>query len=160
MHRFMHENSSLILENKMANATDVAKYIVQKCGEMSAMKLHKLAYYCQAWHMVWFEKELFSEDFQAWANGPVIRSVYATHRKQFIVNLETFASGNASALNAVQTGAIDKVLGFYGDKTAQWLSNLTHQESPWIEARSGLPPGEPSEAIIDKASMHEYYSAL
>ena len=144
----------------MAYAADVAKYIVEKYGEMSAMKLHKLAYYCQAWHMVWFEKELFPEDFQAWANGPVIRSLYAIHRKQFIVNAALLAQGNTDNLTGDQKGSIDKVMTFYGDKTAQWLSNLTHQEAPWLNARNGLPPGEPSEATIDKASMHEYYSAL
>ena len=144
----------------MARAIDVAKYIVNVSGEMSAMKLHKLAYYCQAWHLVWFESELFPEDFQAWANGPVIRSIYALHRKQFLVNQEIFAAGNADALTAEQKSAIQKVLSFYGDKTAQWLSNVTHQEAPWIKARGALPPGEASESIIDKASMHEYYSAL
>lgn len=144
----------------MTKAIDVAKYLVEKYGEMSAMKLHKLAYYCQAWHMVWFEQELFPEDFQAWANGPVIRSLYSVHRKQFLVNAETFQSGDSSLLSPEQREVIDKVMSFYGDKTAQWLSDLTHREAPWLEARGELPPGAPSETVIDKGSMHEYYSAL
>jgi uncharacterized phage-associated protein len=144
----------------MATAIDTAKYLVEKYGEMSAMKVHKLAYYCQAWHMVWFERELFPEDFQAWANGPVIRSLYALHRKQFLVNSQTFAQGNADALSDEQKAAIDKVMNFYGEKNAQWLSDLTHREDPWRLARGVLPPGAASDAIIDKASMHEYYSAL
>jgi uncharacterized phage-associated protein len=144
----------------MATAIDTAKYLVEKYGEMSAMKVHKLAYYCQAWHMVWFERELFPEDFQAWANGPVIRSLYALHRKQFLVNSQTFAQGNSDALSEEQKAAIDKVMSFYGEKNAQWLSDLTHREDPWRLARGELPPGAASEAIIDKGSMHEYYSAL
>jgi uncharacterized phage-associated protein len=31
----------------MARAVDVAKYILTKTGEMTAMKLQKLVYYCQ-----------------------------------------------------------------------------------------------------------------
>ena len=144
----------------MTTAIDTAKYLVEKYGAMSAMKLHKLAYYCQAWHMVWFDRELFPEDFQAWANGPVIRSLYAVHRKQFLVDAGSFALGNSASLSEEQKAAIDKVMSFYGDKNAQWLSDLTHREAPWLTARGNLPPGAPSEAVIDKASIHEYYSAL
>lgn len=144
----------------MASALDVARYITDKLGEVSAMKLQKLVYYAQAWHMVWFERELFPDDFQAWANGPVVRSLYGIHRKQFLVNSVTFAEGDVSTLSPEQRNAIDKVLGFYGDKTAQWLSSLTHQEKPWKEARVGIPDGEPCEAIIEKSEMHAYYSSL
>ncbi|WP_307850044.1 MULTISPECIES: type II toxin-antitoxin system antitoxin SocA domain-containing protein [unclassified Saccharopolyspora] len=39
---------------------------------MTAMKLQKLVYYSQAWHLVWDERPLFDEPVQAWANGPVV----------------------------------------------------------------------------------------
>ncbi len=144
----------------MASALDVARYITDKLGEMSAMKLQKLVYYAQAWHMVWFERELFPEDFQAWANGPVATSLYHHHRKQFLVSSNTFAYGNVGNLSPEQRDAIDRVLGFYGGQTAQWLSNLTHQEAPWREARGQLADGERCENVIEKGSMHAYYSAL
>ena len=35
------------------SALDVAKYILKEHGEMTAMKLQKLVYYCQAWSLVW-----------------------------------------------------------------------------------------------------------
>ena len=37
-------------------AIDVADYILQEHGAMSAMKLQKLVYYAQAWHLVWEDK--------------------------------------------------------------------------------------------------------
>lgn len=144
----------------MASALDVARYITDRLGEMSAMKLQKLVYYSQAWHMVWYERELFPEDFQAWANGPVANSLYGYHRKQFLVNSQTFVHGNTASLSPEQRDAIDRVLGFYGQQTAQWLSNLTHQEAPWRDARSGIADGEPCQAVIEKGAMHAYYSAL
>ena len=55
---------------------DVAAYILKKQGEMSAMKLQKLVYYSQAWSLVWDEKPLFRAQIEAWANGPVVRSLY------------------------------------------------------------------------------------
>ncbi len=143
-----------------ANTFDVAAYILEKQGPMSAMKLQKLLYYSQAWNMVWEEEPLFDEDFQAWANGPVLPTLYARHRGMFIIDSSLFDSSNTANLKKGQTDNIDKVLSFYGDQTAQWLSNLTHQETPWLSARGDLPPGASSTAIIDKGSMHEYYSSL
>ncbi len=64
---------------------DVAAYILKKQGEMSAMKLQKLVYYSQAWSLVWDEKPLFRAQVEAWANGPVARSLYDKHRGQFAV---------------------------------------------------------------------------
>jgi len=56
--------------------------------------------------------------------------------------------------------SVDEVLGYYGGKSAQWLSSLTHQEDPWVNARGDCDPGERCNTIITKASMHEYYTAL
>lgn len=47
----------------MANVFDTAKYILEKSGKMSTMKLQKLCYYSQAWALVWDDAPLFDEDF-------------------------------------------------------------------------------------------------
>ncbi|WOI37278.1 DUF4065 domain-containing protein [Alteromonas sp. CI.11.F.A3] len=144
----------------MANIFDVASYILESIGTSSAMKLQKLAYYSQAWSLVWDEEELFEEDFEAWANGPVVRSLYNKHRGMFKVSADVFPEGDSDNLTDEQKDTIDKVLEFYSDKTAQWLSNLTHKESPWKEARGSLEAMDNCNEIITKASMAEYYSAL
>lgn len=74
----------------MANAFDVAKYILEKKEDISEVKLQKLVYYCQAWSLVWDENELFHEDFEAWANGLVVRELYNAHRGLFKVNADNF----------------------------------------------------------------------
>lgn len=144
----------------MATIFDVAKYITEQCGEMTAMKLQKLAYYAQAWSLVWDEQPLFNEDFQAWANGPVVPALYERHRGMFKVNSALFADADASAITEEQRDSINKVLDFYGTKTAQWLSDLTHSENPWLNARGETPVGRPSDATITQAAMHEYYTSL
>ena len=55
----------------MANVFDVAKYIIEKQGQLTAMKLQKLVYYSQVWTLVWDEEPLFPEVIQAWGKGPV-----------------------------------------------------------------------------------------
>ncbi|HDX8858932.1 TPA: DUF4065 domain-containing protein [Klebsiella michiganensis] len=144
----------------MANTFDVAKYITENMGEISAMKLQKLMYYSQAWSLVWEEEPLFTDDFEAWANGPVLPNLYARHRGMFKVNSSLFEEADSSKLSEDEQANINKVLGFYGEKTAQWLSNLTHQEDPWLLARDGLPAGAVSHEVIPRAAIHEYYSSL
>ena len=144
----------------MANMFDVAKFITEQFGEVSAMKLQKLMYYSQAWNLVWEEEQLFPEDFQAWANGPVLPSLYAHHRGMFKVDPNLFNAADSARLSVSERDNIVRVLGFYSDKTAQWLSSLTHQETPWLAARGELPPGAASNAVIPKSAIHEYYSSI
>lgn len=142
----------------MANVFDVADFILQKAGPMTAMKLQKLVYYCQAWSLVWDEQKLFPERIEAWANGPVVPSLFAAHRGEFQVSSEP--QGDGSNLDQTQRETISAVLEAYGEKSAPWLSDLTHREAPWREARAGIPEGVRSNAEITPAAMAEYYGNL
>ena len=68
----------------MATVHDVAAYILEHHGPMTAMKLQKLVFtYSQAWSLVWDEQALFPERIEAWANGPVVPALYDQHRRRF-----------------------------------------------------------------------------
>ncbi|WP_340375862.1 type II toxin-antitoxin system antitoxin SocA domain-containing protein [Streptomyces sp. SS7] len=54
------------------------------------MKLQKLVYYCQAWHLAWEGRALFPEAIQAWASGPV-PEIYELHQGYFTVQAGFFA---------------------------------------------------------------------
>lgn len=73
----------------MASVFDVSAYILKKTGPISAMKLQKLAYYAQAWSLVWDDAPLFSERIEAWANGPVCPDLYFAHQGEFTVGTES-----------------------------------------------------------------------
>ncbi|NNH67983.1 Panacea domain-containing protein [Rhizobium laguerreae] len=138
---------------------DVAEYILRSRGEMTAMKLQKLVYYCQAWSLVWDERPLFDEPIQAWANGPVSPDLYDVHRGRFTLRSGQ-VGGDPSKLDKDAEDTIKAVLDVYGNKSAQWLSDLTHSEQPWAEARDGLDPGDRSSRLISHAAMAEYYGSL
>ncbi len=142
----------------MARVDDIAAYILQRSGPMTAMKLQKLVYYSQAWSLVWDERPLFRAKIEAWANGPVVPTLYRQHRGQF--RLEDWPAGDPSGLNQVETETVDAVLKFYGKKSSHWLSELTHRERPWREARKGLRAGERGSNQITQAAMAEYYDSL
>jgi uncharacterized phage-associated protein len=142
----------------MATAHDVAAYILHKQGKMTAMKLQKLVYYAQAWSLVWDDRPLFKNRIEAWAMGPVVPDLYKVHRGAFVVN--HWPKGDRGNLTESQRDTIDVVLDFYGKKSSQWLSDQTHQESPWRNARSGFPPGAPCGNEITLSDMAEYYGGL
>ena len=141
------------------SAIDVAGYILQQSGEMTTMKLQKLVYYCQAWSLVWDEAPLFSEPIEAWANGPVVKALFDCHCDRFTITCSCLRA-NPEKLSDLQKETIASVLEFYGDKNSQWLTDLTHMEEPWKQARVGLEPGERGEREITPASMANYYSSL
>lgn len=141
----------------MASALDVAAYILKKNGPMTAMKLQKLVFYSQAWSLVWDEKPLFDEKIRAWRNGPVVRELFAAHKGQFIV---TSIPGKPGNLTRQNRETVDAVLKFYGPKPSQWLSDLTHREAPWREARKGLHSDSNSDREITLEKMAEYYGSL
>lgn len=140
----------------MPTAHDVASYILSRRA-MTAMKMQKLVYYSQAWHLAREGEPLFSEPIEAWVNGPVVRELYDAHRGQF--SLSRWPSGDPSTLSAAQRALIDEVLQTYGERSATWLSQLTHSEAPWCRARGELPDNARSSAIIDPDEMRRYYQA-
>jgi uncharacterized phage-associated protein len=144
----------------MSTCFDVAKYILEKQGQMTAMKLQKIVYYAQAWSLVWDEAPLFNEHIEAWISGPVIPGLYDYHRGKYYVNAIDILSGNSTDLSENQKDTIDHVLSYYGDKSSKWLSDLTHLEDPWKNARRGLAAEERGNNEISLASMAEYYSSI
>jgi len=140
---------------------NVAEYVLSKFESLTTMKLQKLVYYCQSWSLVWDELPLFNEEFEAWANGPVCRELYNAHQGKFVVSQGDFARYSEDyEFNAAQTETMNAVIDFYGDKDPHWLSELTHMEDPWRNARKGIAPGKPSDKVITKESMQEYYAGL
>ena len=142
----------------MANVLDVAAYILKHAGSMTTWKLQKLVYYAQAWSLVWDDDALFPEEIEAWANGPVVRALYDAHRGRF--RISTLRKDRADALTNDQRETVDAVLKFYGDRSPQWLSDLTHMEAPWRLARRGVPDGQRGNTVIGKESLAEYYGSL
>lgn len=93
----------------MAAAIDVAEYILSQHGEMSAMKLHRLVYYSQGWHLAWEGHPLFEDEIQAWANGPVIPALYELHRGSFTLKAgDLYAARNAAARARAAESAPDR----------------------------------------------------
>jgi uncharacterized phage-associated protein len=139
----------------MLNVLDVAEALLRRSGAMTAMKLEKLTYYAQAWSLAWNRGELFSEDFQAWIDGPVCPELYRSHRNKFWVHT---VGGDPSRLDRSAREVVAIIADHYGRMTPEQLSDLTHTEMPWLEARRGIPLESRSSTIISKETMRNFYS--
>ena len=97
---------------------------------------------------------------EAWANGPVVRALYDRHAGKF--EITKVAGGEAEKLEPTQRETVDIICETYGEKSSQYLRDLTHSERPWQEARrkAGLREGERGNAVISLASMADYYESL
>ncbi len=144
----------------MAAVADVAKYILKSLRGTTHMKLQKLLYYSQAWSLVWDDRPLFNAQIEAWANGPVVPLIYHRLKGRFDVRAIDLPEADPARLTDDEQETVDVVLKYYGDKPSQWLSDLTHMEPPWRNARKGVSDGERSSQLITHAAMAEYYGSL
>lgn len=146
---------------QMATIRDVAAYILQQAGPMTAMKLQKLCYFAYGYHLAWEERLLFPERFEAWANGPVAPELYKLHRGRFNLS-ENDIYGDPDALDEGERESIDIVLDGLGHADAHQLSTMTHRSGPWVHARTRArvaPMERSNEELLDDEIL-EHFEAL
>ena len=145
----------------MASINDVAAYILDKRGPMSAMKMQKLCYYAYGYHLAWEERPLFPEWFEAWANGPVSPPLYRCHRGRFQLEAGDIP-GDPSNLDAGERESVDLVLEALDKYSAHQLSTMTHNEAPWVNARerAGAALLERSDEELLDTEIFEFFDAL
>lgn len=147
--------------------TDYFISFSNETGELiSNLKLQKLLYYAQAWHLGMIGQPLFEEDFQAWVHGPVIPEsyhLYKHHAWRPLVR-EDLSSGTFEQLEQqfdnesreIMTGVRDH----YFSKGAYELEMLSHRETPWLQARAGKDATTICTDVIDKDWMKQWASRL
>lgn len=139
----------------------LADYILQKYGTMSHLKLQKLIYYCDAYHLAYFDEELIPQSFEAWVHGPVCRDVF-NNLKDFSVlhsdiNSESEKINITEKISSEQLEIITDVLNELSKWTGLELESATHREQPWIDARKGYAPSDRCEVKISKETMRDFY---
>lgn len=151
------------MEKKFQRIEDVALYILQLLlrdeEEVSAMKLQKICFYAQSWYIAKYNHPLFKHDFQAWKYGPVSPALYEYHAKKATVSLNnTIIPGNVQNIAESDKEFIKAVVSIYGRFTGLQLSELSHSQDPWKNARRGIPEGSPSNNEITIESIRDYFS--
>lgn len=147
------------------DSIELANYILAKVGPMNHLKLQKLIYYVEAYHLAYFDTSIIDDDFEAWLHGPVSRKIW-DHMKESanIYDLirisgdkNNIANDFKNTITEDQLGLINDVLKEFGSESSYNLECMTHSEDPWKKAREGCAPGDKCETIISKEVMRKYY---
>jgi uncharacterized phage-associated protein len=125
------------------------------------LKLQKLLYYAQGWHLAIRNQPLFSAKIEAWAHGPVCPLIWERFKRfSFEPIPKSEIKMDSDSLNASVRKLLMDVWRVYGQFTAPKLEEMTHQEKPWSDARGNLSPYERSSAEISKDSMKQFFRKL
>jgi uncharacterized phage-associated protein len=146
--------------SKQVAALTIAEYIISEFHEsgyaITNLKLQKLLYYIQGWHLGLYGTSVFEEELEAWVHGPVEYGVYQEY-KEFSGGFPITRIPTKPQLEINLEKHIHEVLQEYAGENALNLEIRTHQEWPWIEAREALQPNEPSREEISKNTMKEFF---
>lgn len=117
---------------------------------MSNLKLQKMLYYEQGFHLAYFGTPLFDEEVEAWMYGPVVPEVYDAYDKYGRNGIESDPAKDIT-LEPEEWRLFLKVFDIYGQYSAIGLMNMTHQEPTWMNVRKGHG------SVISKESMASFF---
>ncbi len=131
----------------MLTARLVAQYLLCKSDPeigdfISNLKLQKLVYYAQGFHLALHGEKLFEDKILAWEHGPVVESLYQEYKASGSSAIPIPEGFDDSVLTSENKELLDEVYMVYGQFSAWKLRNMTHSEEPWCktERNSEIKP--------------------
>lgn len=132
---------------------------------MSHLKLQKLLFYCDAYHLAYFDKELITDKFEAWVHGPVSRKVYDSLKDKSMLYAELSYSNSTGKdvdkefgkLTQDQQTLIVSILTDLSTWTMFELGASVRNEKPWKDARIGYGEADKCHVEISKETTRLFY---
>ena len=149
-------------------AQTVANYYIKVANReerhLSPMKLLKLVYFAQGWHLAVNGTPLIIDPVEAWEYGPVIPSLYHALKRYGSGHISEYLDTGDDPITVPESDEptrvlLDAVWKAYGHYGAMQLSNITHMPgTPWytvvVERNKGrVPHGED----IDTDLIRDYF---
>ena len=156
------------------SAAAVANWFIDKNiadpTDLTHLKIQKLLYYAQGWHLGNYEIPLFEDDIEAWQHGPVIRSIYLAlrgYKRKIITNHISgpeiingeFNTGfpNIHADDELRKEFLSNYWNIYAKIDAWKLVNFTHQnDTPWSQIYNAFG----LQNVIPKELIMSYFKTL
>ncbi len=136
---------------------DIAEYYLRladkESGDLiSNLKLQKLVYYAQGIYLVAKGKPLFDDDIVAWSHGPVVEELYHTYKHYQDGAIDSDSDYEIPNFDAGTQQILDEVYSVLGQFSAWKLRQMTHSESPWLNANS-----KGSGSVLTYSDMIEHF---
>lgn len=140
------------------NVKDIAKRLIYRAsldeagGELlTNLKLQKLLYYEQGFHLAVFDTPLFEDEIEAWMYGPVVPSVYEQYKAFQSTPLTIPDRNSLITLSNEEEELFNQVYESLIEFSGYGLIMKTHNETPWATT----PHGKGS--VISKDKIKEYF---
>ena len=138
----------------MISVSDAASYFIRRALQehdpITHMKLQKLLYYAQGFHLALFDEPLFDAELQAWKHGPVVHNIWMTYKHCGSGPIEN--PDDVPELDEQTLGLLDEVWDSYGQFSAWRLRQMSHDTPPWIQTNQG--------EAISQAVIKSYFKEL
>jgi uncharacterized phage-associated protein len=152
----------------MASPIDVARYLIHLAAPsddedvdcLCHLRLQKLLYYVQGWHLAAYGKPLFAGRIEAWTHGPVVRELYPVFAGHGYQGIPPEEGAEAPSLSSKDKDFIRSIWEEYKQYSATALRTMTHKEGPWLEARGSRAPDERCDAEITHQSLLAFFRPL
>ena len=144
----------------MASAKNIAEYFLTTVDEeagdsLSNLKVQKLCYYAQGYHLAMFGSPLFPDAIEAWEHGPVVPSLYRDYKQYKASAIPRPLNFDPEQINADARLLLEEIYSVYGQYSATKLRNMTHAEAPWRDAYAKFPS-----CTISHEAMREFFKTL
>jgi uncharacterized phage-associated protein len=123
----------------------------EECGDLiSNLKLQKLVYYAQGFHLAMHDGEpLFSEKIEAWMHGPVAPDLYHAFKEHGSSAIPAPTEFDVASYSPEIRELLEEVYTVFGQFSGWKLRNMTHDEPPWKNT--------PIQGVISHQAMTEYF---
>lgn len=142
----------------MVTCHQVANYFLALTDEdagdaMSNLRLQKLVYYAQGFHLALRGQPLFAEPIEAWTQGPVVPELYERFKSYAAGAIPVAEAGDAATdLPGKVKELLDEVYAVFGQFSAWKLRELTHAEPPWANTPCGTE--------ISHQALREHFATM
>ncbi|HEY4776652.1 MAG TPA: type II toxin-antitoxin system antitoxin SocA domain-containing protein [Candidatus Acidoferrales bacterium] len=138
----------------MLSCFDVARYFLALVDEdagdsLSNLKIQKLVYYAQGFHLALFDEPLFPESIRAWRHGPVVPELYHALKQFGAGPVKIEGEFDVDKYTPDVHALLTEVYSVYGQFSALKLRDITHEEPPWSSTAQG--------ATITHDLMRDYF---
>jgi uncharacterized phage-associated protein len=143
--------------------------------DITHLKIQKLLYYAQGWHLAYFDTVLFEDAIFAWKYGPVIHSIYnalkiVDKEQQIIELIYGYLIDNGKYIPAISyidqddketLIFLDEFWSSYSKYNPWMLVNSTHQAgTPWTQVIEAYNSGKSFNDIIPIELLKFYFKSI
>lgn len=144
----------------MANVQDVARFFIDLAvhqnsanrGDlMTNLRLQKLLYFAQGWHLARYGRRLFDAEIEAWNYGPVVPEVYHAYKDNGRFGIAEVTGFTENAFTPEEYDLLLDVAREYARYSTGTLVDLSHApNAPWSHTAQS--------AVIPTNEIHAYFA--